>query len=1103
MNLFRQFSTEKQKFTFWDNESEIDRNLRFQMMETRFNVSLNNLMESARACNDSSADVIADIMQKRAEHQVNFQNGKINQHELMEATMLDAIAVSSICPTFDERDRKRIESLQTLTDYQERMATALEMIASNSSRLQCAKQLDDQVKEKSHRAHSKHHMILQLEWLQNELDRIEREENLPPGSSWRHLTQFGAAGSEHGNSKKLSELSIDLLSHLSNRPAHVIPVQVRRAMMDMWKKQEMTDPNTLQTYFDDRVFLTNLAKLPFGVKSTFSRRQHANSHVESFGLDKSAAAQHAELASAETTMEIWKEKLQRAQMEMEATHSGLHDINKRIRELLAVSVLHEERMRLRTADYKAEVQDRYNIAVKWLHSLHVWLKKFSTATNPANSSGTSNASETPPMNSSAVVQQVANEFANANVLQSFIQFLTNDFIPRNKSHPLTASLQVEVEWFNFINSTLQSASSSHSSSAPNPLSHSLENSILELLVTSDKSTQIFESYSAKVALLALTSSNLSRKRQLKVPPSPPPFPEELLSAPAILNPTSSMSRRLSSQQQQKVLCLVGPPGVGKTSIARSVASALSKPFYRISLAGLTDCAELRGHRRTYLGALPGKITEALLKAQAEDAVILLDEVDKLGKDHRGDPANVLLELLDPTQNFEFSDDYLGLPLDVSNCLFICTANDMELLHPAVADRLEILTIHSYMRQEKMDILSKHIIPQVLEETGVISNRHRSSTTNQSSLSTFPLVDYIIKKSDFTEKAHAHDSCTNASTSAETHISKPSSTLLSPSCEVRNIPPIAFTEDASLRIIDEWTREPGVRNLRQQIHKIVRRLVTEKMDIFIDLSHKNASKSIIDSPLVIVGNEDLEKLADKPVYLSKGEQFLETELMSIGVVRGLAWTRLGGSTLAVEVINLQAHPDDDLGAEDSSSDSDGDDVDDDKLNKNGTIGNGNNAAKVIKPVSMGSLKVTGSLGSVMMESSQISLSFARAFIHKLTGGKNRILDNGILHLHVPEGATPKDGPSAGITMTSALVSLALNKGVRSDIAMTGEITLTGRILKIGGVREKLIAAQKEGAKTILLPFDNRADVLDLPDGVREGLKIVYVKNYKEAFEVLFP
>jgi ATP-dependent Lon protease len=422
------------------------------------------------------------------------------------------------------------------------------------------------------------------------------------------------------------------------------------------------------------------------------------------------------------------------------------------------------------------------------------------------------------------------------------------------------------------------------------------------------------------------------------------------------------------------ILLIGPPGVGKTSIGKSIASALGRKFYRFSVGGMRDEAEIKGHRRTYIGAMPGKLIESLRRSGTANPVIMLDELDKMGVSYQGDPGAALLEVLDPEQNHNFLDHYLDVRFDLSNVLFIATANQLDTIPGPLLDRMEIIHLAGYILQEKVAIARKYLIPRQLEEHGL--------------------------------------------TTDELHI----------------------TEEALSLIIDRYAREAGVRNLENQIKKIMRHVTLK-------LAEGDTKRFAVDP-----GN--LENFLGKPVFTT--EELYNRDVP--GAVLGLAYTPMGGTTLYIE-------------------------------------------ANAIKSRNSG-FKQTGQLGKVMQESAEIAYSYIRATFPNNQVIKN-FFDENMIHLHVPAGATPKDGPSAGITMALALYSLAMNKPVKENLAMTGELTLTGKILPIGGVKEKTIAARRVGVKEIILPSENRKDFEELPAYVREGITVHFAYKFEDVLKVTCP
>ena len=420
-----------------------------------------------------------------------------------------------------------------------------------------------------------------------------------------------------------------------------------------------------------------------------------------------------------------------------------------------------------------------------------------------------------------------------------------------------------------------------------------------------------------------------------------------------------------------ILLLVGPPGVGKTSIGKSIAEALGRKFYRFSLGGIRDEAEIKGHRRTYIGAMPGKMVQALKDVEVSNPVIMLDEIDKIGASYQGDPASALLEVLDPEQNKEFLDHYLDLRVDLSKVLFVCTANQSDSIPGPLLDRMDTIRLSGYITEEKIAIARNHLWPKCLSRAGV-------------------------KKTQ-----------------------------------------LKISNPALRQIIEGYAREAGVRNLEKNLNKIVRKCVVELL--------KSPKKKISVTPL------NLETYLGQPLFHS------EKTLRGVGVVTGLAWTSLGGTTLPVEA-NL--------------------------------VHNRNSG-----------FKISGQLGDVMKESAELAYSYACSHADQY-GCKTDFFEKAFVHLHVPEGATPKDGPSAGVTMATALISLARNKQLPRAVAMTGELTLTGHVLPVGGIREKVIAARRQKIKELILPASNRRDYDELPDYIRKGIRVHFAEHYDDVYKVLF-
>ncbi|MFB3105436.1 MAG: endopeptidase La, partial [Pseudomonadales bacterium] len=421
-----------------------------------------------------------------------------------------------------------------------------------------------------------------------------------------------------------------------------------------------------------------------------------------------------------------------------------------------------------------------------------------------------------------------------------------------------------------------------------------------------------------------------------------------------------------------IICLVGPPGVGKTSLGRSIAEALNRKFYRFSVGGMRDEAEIKGHRRTYIGALPGKLIQALKDTEVANPVIMLDEVDKIGTSYQGDPASALLEVLDPEQNFSFRDHYLDVHFDLSKVLFICTANQLDTIPAPLLDRMEVIHLSGYLDKEKYAIARKHLLPRQLARAG------------------------LRKRGD-----------------------------------------VKIDAAALRKIIEGYSREPGVRRLDKTLASVVRKAVIKIL--------QKAKKPIS------ITKGDVEAYLGKPLYekepLEKG----------VGVITGLAWTALGGVTLPVEATRVHDR--------------------------------------------QAGLRITGQLGEVMQESANIAHSYvvANARQFQVPDG---YFDNAFIHLHVPAGATPKDGPSAGITMACALLSLARNEQIKANCAMTGELTLTGKVYPIGGIREKLLAAKRQKIKTVILPAANERDYDEVPAHIRQGINVHFVASFADVVALVF-
>ncbi len=439
-------------------------------------------------------------------------------------------------------------------------------------------------------------------------------------------------------------------------------------------------------------------------------------------------------------------------------------------------------------------------------------------------------------------------------------------------------------------------------------------------------------------------------------------------------------RKLKADKRGPILCLVGPPGVGKTSLGRSIARSLGRKFIRISLGGVRDEAEIRGHRRTYVGSLPGRLVQGMKKAGSNNPVFMLDEIDKLGHDFRGDPAAALLEVLDPEQNHTFSDHYLEVPFDLSKVMFVATANIMDPIPPALRDRLEVLELPGYTREEKLNISKQFLIPKQLSEHGLDAKPESESAG----------------------------------------------------------PRVVFEDSAVAEVIDSYTREAGVRNLERELANVIRAVAV--------LVAEGKAQ-----PKESVTVDRIPEFLGPQKYISEvAERTAEP-----GVATGLAWTPVGGDILFIEATKMNGK---------------------------------------------GQLVLTGQLGEVMKESAQAALSFIRARARWL-GLEENFLEKTDIHVHIPAGAIPKDGPSAGVTMFVAMASLLTGKPIRNDVAMTGEITLRGLVLPVGGIKEKFLAAHRAGIKRVIMPERNRKDVIDIPEQPRKEIEILFVKRMDELLPLV--
>lgn len=433
-------------------------------------------------------------------------------------------------------------------------------------------------------------------------------------------------------------------------------------------------------------------------------------------------------------------------------------------------------------------------------------------------------------------------------------------------------------------------------------------------------------------------------------------------------------KKLNPSMNGVILCLAGPPGIGKTSLVKSIAESMGRKFVRVSLGGVRDEAEIRGHRRTYVGSMPGKIMKAMKEAGTNNPVMLLDEIDKMSNDFKGDPASAMLEVLDPEQNKNFEDHYIDMPFDLSKVFFVATANDLRNVSVPLRDRMDILQLSSYTEFEKLHIAQKFLLKQAQKENGLAN------------------ID------------------------------------------------IKIPDKVMFKLIDEYTREAGVRNLKREIVNICRKLAREVVEKDIKKFNLKAA--------------DLEKYLGKAKFRPEKSR---KAVGKVGVVNGLAWTAVGGVTLDVQGVDTPGK---------------------------------------------GEVTLTGTLGNVMKESASVAMTYVKANLKKYPPKDKNFFKDRTIHLHFPDGATPKDGPSAGITITTAIVSVLTNKKVRQDIAMTGEITITGDVLAIGGVREKVIGAHRAGIKEVILPEDNRVDTDEIPDELKSTMKIHFAKTYDDVSKLVF-
>ncbi len=432
-------------------------------------------------------------------------------------------------------------------------------------------------------------------------------------------------------------------------------------------------------------------------------------------------------------------------------------------------------------------------------------------------------------------------------------------------------------------------------------------------------------------------------------------------------------KRLKPQSKGSILCLVGPPGVGKTSVGKSIARAMGRKFFRFSLGGMRDEAEVKGHRRTYIGAMPGKIIEALKIVRTKNPVIMLDEIDKLGVSFQGDPSSALLEVLDPEQNIDFRDHYLDLPFDLSRIMFITTANTLDTIPSPLLDRMEVIRLSGYIEEEKIEIGRRYIIPRSLDRNGLGKNKVR------------------------------------------------------------------FEKLALREILQGYVREAGLRNFEKAVNKISRKIARKSLEGEITLPYT-------------VKKENIRDFLGERIFIEE----IYKKINRAGITIGLAWTPLGGATLTIESNLIPGK---------------------------------------------GDLKLTGSLGEVMQESANIALSFVRSIAVEYKVDE-KIFEKNYIHLHVPAGATPKDGPSAGITMATAMLSLVTKKKVKNRLAMTGEISLIGNVLPVGGIKEKVIAAKRAGIREIVLPNENQKDLNEIPDHIKKGITFHLVERMRDVVKYVF-
>lgn len=529
--------------------------------------------------------------------------------------------------------------------------------------------------------------------------------------------------------------------------------------------------------------------------------------------------------------------------------------------------------------------------------------------------------------------------------------------------------------------------------------------------------------------------------------------------------------KLRGTSQGKIICLSGPPGVGKTSIGRSIARALNRKFYRFSVGGLSDVAEIKGHRRTYIGAMPGKMVQCLKNVGTANPLVLIDEIDKLGRGHAGDPASAMLELLDPEQNANFLDHYLDVPIDLSKVLFVCTANVVEMIPNPLLDRMEVVALAGYITDEKMHIARDYLEKTTREACGIkpeqvevtdaallalIENYCREAGVRNLQKHIEKIYRKIalrlVRKGASSEPPAAGDHVVGPNEVREESVSESAETVVEAETEVVAEPVDSGSNDMASEISIEIDTTQKDHSVDEKQH-LTNQPTDSKVNVETDKKEESEASKEVEKVLVDTAN--LSDFVGKPVF--HAERIYECT--PAGVVMGLAWTAMGGSTLYIETTLIE------------------------------------------QAEGKGALQLTGQLGDVMKESAQIAHTVARAILLEKEP-ENTFFANSKLHLHVPAGATPKDGPSAGCTMITSLLSFAMKKPVRKDLAMTGEVTLTGKILPIGGVKEKTIAARRNDVKTIIFPSANKRDFDELAPNVKEGLEVHFVDDFNQIFDLAF-